>query len=451
MRINSNITAYITNNALLRNEGLYSASTKKLSSGYKITSASDNPTGYAIAGRMREQLRALERADVNATTGKSFLETADGAIDEINSMIQRLNELAVKSANGLMSKDDRKLVQDEVEQLKQEITRISETTELNDQFLLDGSFENTGYCTNDKTVSVDHYNEKVDTNTTPSIQIAESVNVANGQLTVETSGFPGTSGTVTMTFHYPKYYRECDPPISVGGTDYENEAVISGLYKDSSGRGSLKIAADGSQYITVNGSNGESMTIKISPSTAGDVGYTSMDLDGDGTDEAVRNIFTAAGAPTNYSAIDVIGSASIPTLTFELTGKGAMTLQVGANEEEKINVELPNLSLERLDLDDLDMTSQTASLHAINKLNEALKYVSSARSKLGACENRVENALSFLASSTENLNSAMSRIEDTDMAAEMTQYASYQVLTQAATSMLAQANQAPQQMLQLLQ
>ncbi|MBR2186988.1 MAG: flagellin, partial [Lachnospiraceae bacterium] len=146
MHINSNITALITNNSLLRNESAFSLSTGKLSSGYKINTAGDDPTGYAISGRMRQQLDALKRADVNATTGKSVLETADGALSEVTEMLQRLNELAIKASNGTMSASDRSDIQREVDQLTDEIQRISDQIELNGQKLLDGHLENHGYC-----------------------------------------------------------------------------------------------------------------------------------------------------------------------------------------------------------------------------------------------------------------------------------------------------------------
>ena len=148
MKINSNITAYITNNALKINERDYSKSNRKLSSGYKINVAGDDPTGYAVSGRMRKMIRALERCDTNAVNGQSVCETADGALGEITNIIQRLNELAVKSANGVMTPDDRSYVENEAEELRKEIDKIASTTEFDGQPLFDGGFVNSGYTDN---------------------------------------------------------------------------------------------------------------------------------------------------------------------------------------------------------------------------------------------------------------------------------------------------------------
>ena len=427
MRINSNITAYITNNALLRNENNFGLSTEKLSSGYKINKAGDDPTGYAISNRMRLQLAALDSAEVNATTGKSALETADAALTEVTNMIQRMNELAVKAANGTLSPNDRQTIQDEVDQLTKEIDRITDQTELNERKLLDGSMERTGYCTNNPLVKIDSYSDATRSGGYTLSNISETV--SGNTLTVTVAGFPTSTDSVTMTYEYPKYYDEQKP--SLNGSNVIGTAVTTGLYKDSAGRGSVKICADGSQYITVNGTDGESLTLFLAPTAIN-------------TTDVVENRNGVDYAKKEYSV-------NIPDAKIDLTGKGEMLLQVGANEEQKIKCTLPKITLERLDIDDIDMTTAKGATAAIEKLTTALAYVNEARSTIGAYQNRVEMTLSYLASNTENLNSALSRIKDTDMADEMTNYANQQILVQAATSMLAQANQAPQEALQLLQ
>ena len=432
MHINSNITALITNNSLLRNESAFALSTGKLSSGYKINTAGDDPTGYAISGRMRQQLDALKRADVNATTGKSVLETADGALGEVTEMLQRLNELAIKASNGTMSASDRSDIQREVEQLTGEIQRISDQIELNGQKLLDGHLENHGYCETNENVRVEEYNDKTNAGIY-TISVEENVTTTTNakgdtvaKLEIRISGFPDASSSVTWpAIDYPGYF---DPELKEGG--YEGKAVTNSRF-ESPTNGSVKICEDGSQYITMKGPNGEELNLFFNSKA---VTKTTVPCIKDGN----------AYSMETYSINET-------DLKINLTGEGAMDLHIGANEEEVIECSLPRISLERLDIDNLSVKTQASAQESIDRVTYALSYVSSARSQIGAYTNRVEHSISYLAASNENLSSAMSRIQDTDMAEEMTNYASQQILVQAATSMLAQANQAPQQALQLIQ
>lgn len=445
MQINSNITAVITNNSLLRNESAFALSTGKLSSGYKINTAGDDPTGYAISGRMRQQLEALKRADINATTGRSVLDTADGALSEVTDMIQRLNEIAIKASNGTMSANDRADMQNEVEQLTAEIERISGQIELNGKKLIDGSLENHGYCENNKNIHVEEYNDKVKAGgiNLYNFSLTEEIIVEDGKqkLHVVADNLPeswglnpanttGNKGKIEMKLDYPSYIDYEKKKIVGNSSDKEDlgEEVSAGTYVDGT-RGSVKICEDGSQFITLKGANGESLTLAL--------------------DKEVTKPQDSTPEEGKYHSRSF--NVNEPNIKLTITGEGAMDLHIGANEEEMIKCSIPKMSLKRLDLDDLDVGTMAGAQNAIDRITRALSYVSSTRSRIGAYTNRVEHSLSYLAASTENLTAAMSRIQDTDMAEEMTNYASQQILVQAATSMLAQANQAPQQALQLIQ
>ncbi|MCR5627187.1 MAG: hypothetical protein K6F99_07705 [Lachnospiraceae bacterium] len=441
MKINSNITAYLTNNALRNNETAFALSTNRLSSGFKINKAGDDPTGYAITGRMRAQLDALDKCDINGTTGVSMIETAEGAMSEIQSMVQRLNELAVKAANGTLSENDRGLIQDEVAQLTEEIERIGETTELNNQHLLNGNFEDTGYCNDSAYVYVDKYSSETgagDYNITIT-QAAAQPNSTNTGYTQELTiaGFPDSTDSQSITLEFPQYIdpEKGDAVGWAGG-------ITTGLYESGDGMTSVKIAADGSQYITVRGENREELTLKIDASR-----FTVNNL----VAEIPSEKNDGKTYQTKIPVYELDSKINGQSLEYTLNGKGAMALQIGAREQEKINVTIPQISLDRMDIDGLDLTTEASATHAIDRINNALAYVSKSRSSLGAYQNRIESNLSYIGSSSENLTTAYSRIKDTDMAEEMTKYANLQVLTQASTSMLAQANQAPQQALQLLQ
>ncbi len=442
MRINNNVTAYVTNNALLNSENAFTISTRKLSSGFKINTAGDDPTGYAISGRIKMQLAALDRAKTNTTTGISMLETAEGTVAEIQDMVQRMNELAVKAANGTLSENDRSDIQKEVDQLAEEIDRIMETSELNERKLLDGTFENTGYCESSPYISVDSYNDRTKTGPyTMKITMDDPVQTDGGytQKITVSGTFPKDPSTHTLNISYPQYY---DPERPYD--DSSITGVTLGLYQDPAGNGSLKIAEDGTHYITVRSDAGEEVTLKIMgeqmESTAYEMKASKELPDGRIRDYTVKmNIFKPS---TEINDKDQ---------NYTITGKGAMRLQIGANEDENIAVSLPKMSLERLDLDGIDVSTEAAATHAIERINNALAYTTEARARIGAFQNRAERAISYIDTSSENLTTSYSRIHDTDMSEEMTTYANYQVLTQAATSMLAQANQAPQQALQLLQ
>ncbi|XME02057.1 flagellar hook-associated protein FlgL [Lachnospiraceae bacterium C1.1] len=432
MKINSNITAYLTNNALKINERNNAASNRRLSSGYKINVAGDDPTGYAVSGRMKKMIRALERCDTNAVNGQSVCETADGALSAITDIIQRMNELAVKGANGVLTSADRGYIQTEAEQLRNEIDRISNTAEFEGQALFDGTFVNKGY-TNNKDIKVTGYSDETVIDSNTSVTISEAIN--NGKIEITVNGLDFCDGTTTaISVDYPLYYdseKLSGVDLDADGVE-DSTGVSSGLYTDANGN-SVKIDADGNQYITINGTNGESISFMVRADS--DI------LTYNNTREPIDNITYCVSEPSFTST----------TIELTLTHDGAMRIQTGGNENDYIDMTLPSMSSIMLDLDDIDLSTEAGASAGIQKAKNALEYVNQARSRIGAYQNRIENSISFIAEATLNLENAVSRIEDTDMAEEMTNFTNYQVLVQAATSMLAQANESPQTALQLLQ
>lgn len=384
MRINYNVSAMLSNNALANNDNLLAQSLERLSSGLKINHAKDNPAGLAMAKRMNAQIEGISVANQNASDGISIIETADGAMTEVSEMLQRINELAIKSANGIMSDSDRETVQDEVAQLKEEITRISEVTEFNGQKLLNGEFELKGYVYGNLDVKVSSYSKEV-----PAKEyIIDSLTIVKEVV----------DGTETGK------YIVSDKQLGDGFYDPDNmTAEMNG------------------NLLTLKGANDFELTLDL----------TGLDLE--------QNL-TAAGDEVTLS-----------NLTIDATGIGAMRLQIGANEGQVLAVEIPAISLRNMGIEDLDVSTKEGALDAIDAIDGAIKYVSSVRGKLGAYQNRLESTVNSLDVTSENMTAAYSRIMDVDMAEEMTNYTTYQVLTQAGTSMLAQANERPSQVLQLLQ
>ena len=382
MRINYNVSAMLSNNALANNDNLLAQSLERLSSGLKINHAKDNPAGLAMAKRMNAQIEGLSKANDNANDGISVIETADGAMTEISEMLQRMNELAIKAANGPMSDSDRETVQDEVSQLKEEVTRISETLEFNGQKLLNGEFELKGYVYGDLDVKVSEYSKEVPAKKYTINEISIEKEMINGE---ETGNYIVTKLDIGNEF-------------PAGAT-----AQVS---KDN--------------LLTIKGANGFEMTLDLSK----------IDLE---------------------KSLENQTDVTIQNLTVDITGIGAMRLQVGANEGQVLAVEIPAISLRNMGIENLDVSTKEGALKGIEDIDKAVKYVSDVRGRLGAYQNRLESTVNSLDVTSENMTAAYSRIMDIDMAEEMTNYSTYQVLAQAGTSMLAQANQRPSQVLQLLQ
>ena len=383
MRINYNVSAMISNNALSNSEDLLARSLERLSSGLKINHAKDNPAGLAMGKRMNAQIEGLSVANQNTSDGISIIEIADGALAEVSEMLQRMNELAVKAANDVNTDEDRQTIQEEITQLKEEITRIAETTQFNGQPLLNGEFDFKGY-TNNLEVKVNSYSKDVTVKEYTITSITLTKEIVNGQ---ETGNYLVDLNNLDL------------------GTDFPAGATVS--TKDN--------------LVTIKGADGFEMVLDVSG-----VNF--------GTAQSVT--FSEAG-----------GNA----LMIDATGIGAMRLQVGANEGQILAVDIPTISLQNMGIENVDVSTADGAVDGIQRLDGAIKYVSKVRGRLGAYQNRLESTVNSLDVTSENMTSAYSRIMDVDMAEEMTYYTTYQVLTQAGTSMLAQANERPSQVLQLLQ
>lgn len=375
MRINYNVSAVLANNALKKNDNILSDTMARLSSGLKIVNAKDNPSGLAMANRMHTQIEGLTGAAENANDAISVIQVADGTLGEIHDMLQRLNELCVKSSTGTLTPEDREMIDEEARQLTDEIARIAAETEFNGQKILDGSFDLRGY-TNDVDVKVAYYGN----DTRSGDYTIGSVNIvrdANGEIDIDAS--------------------------TVSGITYQDGAA--GIPVTD-----VKITSADGDIITITGSNGFELKLEF------------------------KN-----------------GATSATNLELQLTGFGAMDMQIGANEGQQIGVRIPKISLENMGISKLDLTTAEDAKIGIDKVKNAIAYISSARSGLGAYQNRLEHTVTSLDIAHENMTSAYSQIMDADMAKEMTEYTTLQVLTQASMSMLAQANERPAQALQLLQ
>ncbi len=420
LKINYNVSAMIANNSLKLNDGKLSTALERLSSGYKINSAKDDAAGLAISRRMNAQIKGLKAASQDAKDGVSVIEIADGALSEVHDILQRMNELAVKAANGTLSSGqtingeyvsgDRDAIQAEIAQLAEEIDRIGQTTEYNSQKLFTGEFDLKGY-TNVLELKVDKYSD------------------------------------VMM---YGEY-------------EFKIEAADLEFIEDKDGIVSLK-KFNGSEHnkVEVTRPDGKKEDYHIS----GDMYH--LRFKGDDGDEFTLDITAFCKSMTDNKTTN---SDETITHKFEvtdevpvkmnLTGYGAMTFQIGANESQTLDIRFEKLSMETLgfkyqDSDQtkdmcLDCSTENGATRAIDQIKDAIEQISLMRSRLGAYQNRLEHTQTNLETSDENMTAAYSRIMDTDMAEEMSNYSNLQIVSQAATAILTQANERPSQMLQLLQ
>ncbi|MCM1325787.1 MAG: hypothetical protein NC094_05475 [Bacteroidales bacterium] len=377
MRINYNVSAMLSNNSLANNDSRLAASLERLSSGLKINHAKDNPAGLAMAKRMNAQIVGLSTASENANDGISVIEIADGALTEVADMLQRMNELCVKASTGTLGEDDRKTIQDEITQLKEEIDRVADTTEFNGQKLLNGEFERKGYC-NEADIRVSYC----------------SVELPAGKYKI------GTLQKDPLRFFpavpTPDGYN--DFPVSdLGDPDDPDNPGYPAQIKDD--------------LLTITGDNGFEMQLDMTDAGTGE--YTDVEI--------------------------------------EIMDIGSLRLQVGANEGQVLEVSIPAMTARNMGIEKLDVSTAESAKYGIEQVKGAIQFVSRVRGRLGAYQNRLESTVNSLDITNENMTAAYSRIMDVDMADEMIQYTTNQVLTQAGTSMLAQANERPSQVLQLLQ
>ena len=408
MVIQHNLTAMNANRMLNVTTSAQSKSAEKLSSGYKINRAADDAAGLSISEKMRKQIRGLTQASSNAQDGVSAVQTAEGALTEVHSMLQRMNELAVQSANGTNSQSDRKAIQDEIDQLTSEIDRVSETTKFNETYLLKGdstkaakaNFMKSDYAIKDGTKLYLEGETNADKNLTGN-ELKEAI-ASGAKIYTETAGANKQDKNTTST-------------LAVKGSDY---AYVTKLY-DKKGN-----AVTAEQIIAKKAA--------------------------DGTDAATDGYFTSEGG--KGVAVKAADAATF-TEAYDVNGAISFSLHVGADSaaDNKIEVKIESMSAAGIGVKGLNVSTEDDATAAIDRIAEAVQKVSSQRSTLGAAQNRLEHTIANLDNVVENTTSAESRIRDTDMAQEMVNYSKNNILAQAGQSMLAQANQSNQGVLSLLQ
>ena len=504
MVVQHNMQAANANRMLNVTTSAQSKSTEKLSSGYRINRAADDAAGLTISEKMRKQIRGLDQASTNAQDGVSSVQTAEGALTEVHSMLQRMNELATQAANGTNSKDsDRQAIQDEIEQLTTEIDRVSETTKFNETYLLKGE-------AGTKTINMKAHDAGLKGTLTDNgdgtatfvmdtLNAGDKVSIGGKNYTIG-----GTSDDLESAFG--KNGLDIDTKhqdISVNGTTYKYYAdtvtttdgnkITAGYYsadpstlanqaaatatgvngKVTADLAALKTNAPAGSTITV---GTKTVTLMKDDGTKGGTASDGID-DTDTTVISKKKAYELAskellkanqigdtkgsakvGVGNTATAIDLTngtGTFQIQTGSAEVANSLAFSLHVGADADmtNKIQVNIDAMDSASLGIKGLNVKddSGNAATYAVDAISDAISKVSSQRSSLGAVQNRLEHTINNLDNVVENTTSAESRIRDTDMAEEMVNYSKNNILAQAGQSMLAQANQSNQGVLSLLQ
>ena len=537
MIVQHNMQAINTNRQLGITTGNLSKSTEKLASGYRINRAADDAAGLAISEKMRSQIRGLDQASTNAADGISMIQTAEGALNESHSILQRMRELCVQAANGTETDEDRGNIQDEIEQLQEELDRIASDTEFNEMKLLDGSLSanavggsNSGpkfgvydtalkaFVTSDiKSVGVRVANDaaaggesaiwnaggteltihlaenmtytqseideliqnaKQEDSTATGTPAKVEVNLKYGSLTADTATANGTAVTVAgkkaestkVDLADANYVGADEITIKANRYGDDNNIKIDIKFDAKEGQETCSITTAATYNANGSLANAGGYTLKLQSGKE----YTEEDIETllaqAGLDMEVT--LSSSGNPDEPNTIFITDSTVTKSVTLangaglgdedaylgeakygtQAGGRGII-LQVGANEGQTMSFSIEDMSATALGVNDsnVNLSTQTGASRSLGKIDDAIAKVSKQRSLLGAVQNRLEHTIANLDNTAENLQAAESGIRDVDMAAEMVTMSKYNILQQAGQSMLAQANQATQGVLSLLQ
>ena len=467
MVVQHNLTAMNANRMLGITTGQQAKSSEKLASGYRINRAADDAAGLTISEKMRKQIRGLDRASTNAQDGVSAVQTAEGALTEVHSMLQRMNELAVQASNGTNSVGDRQALQNEIAQLTTEIDRVAETTKFNETYLLKGD----GTTIKEYMKAHDAGLKGTMTETLDSATFVIDELKSGQSVTIGGKGYTVGSTLKEMTDKFTKDVKAENDTITIDGKKFK---IIADAGTTNLDKGEIKVADIATvlkplikETSVVEFADGTKMT------------GLGADADKDGVSDVDSSVITAAKAydlmedelekANNIGVSNADGDKAtvqhnvakgkvdftISKGYADVSQKLSFNLQVGADADmtNKIIVDVNAMDSAYLGVKGLNIADDTgvAATYAVDAISDALAKVSEQRSALGAVQNRLEHTIANLDNVVENTTASESRIRDTDMAEAMVEYSKNNILAQAGQSMLAQANQATQGVLALLQ
>jgi len=536
MIVQHNLTAMNANRQLGISTSALAKSTEKLSSGYRINRAADDAAGLAISEKMRSQIRGLDQASTNASDGISMIQTAEGALNESHSILQRMRELCVQAANGTETDEDRGNIQDEIEQLQEELDRIASDTEFNEMKLLDGSLSASSVGGTESGPKYGVYDDTLKAFVTSDIEEVTVNIAADAAVGGESAIWDGNGKDLTIHLASNMTYTQSEideliqnakqedttadatpakvevnlkyGSLTADATTVGGDPTVAGVKADSGEETIATANFVGADTIRIKANRyGEDNNIKILIKFDAKAGEDECEITTAATYTAVGKLDTAAGytlrlqSGKEYTEEDIEALLAEAGLSMDVTlsssgapdepntvfitdsnetvelqlenGEGlgdedaylgeakygvqaggrGIILQVGANEGQTMSFSIENMSATALGVNDsnVDLSTQTGASNSLGKIDNAIAKISKQRSLLGAVQNRLEHTIANLDNTAENLQAAESGIRDVDMASEMVTMSKYNILQQAGQSMLAQANQATQGVLSLLQ
>ncbi|QOR35375.1 flagellin [Clostridium sp. 'deep sea'] len=488
MRINHNLMAMNANRYLSATGSKQSKSLEKISSGLRINTAADDAAGLAISEKMRAQISGLEQASDNALDGISLIQTAEGALQETHSILQRMRELAVQSSNDTNTQSERDEIQKEVDELAKEITRIANNTEFNSKKISNGGLTdgkigevkfhigaNTGQDISLSLSAMDAKTLGVSRDVLGATVAAGAVKVSSVELGTTTGTAVVDGASLALTADNSPDKAEWDIASLGNGTLALASTNDTSLYNDYKINivGGAAVAASidhDAKTITLTLENNQAFAALNTAMTNAGIDLTAAGTGAAGVtdknDVAATTLGVGAGeVKLTFNSEEMVVKNDVESVTFTSAANNGVTLNfdgttLDSTVDATVDIKLDSASAATFAAGELDqgahtaagvnISSQPAASAAITTIEDAIIKVSAERSKLGAYQNRLEHTINNLNTTTENLQASESRIRDVDIASEMMNYTKLNILQQAAQSMLAQANQAPQGVLQLL-
>ncbi|WP_458458718.1 flagellin N-terminal helical domain-containing protein [Pseudobutyrivibrio sp.] len=489
MVVQHNMQAANASRMLNITSGNQAKSTEKLSSGYRINRAADDAAGLSISEKMRKQIRGLDQASTNAQDGVSAVQTAEGALTEVHSMLQRMNELAVQASNGTNSESDRSSIQDEINQLTTEIDRVAETTKFNETYLLKGANGTKDIIINAHDAGLDGtltQNATKATFTMNALAMGDKVTIGGTEYEIGVSGDDATAQlnnalkVIGAKDKNGTDVIQAGDVLTIDGKSYTIDGSTTDVSQSKISMTKLSSFANSGSTITYNGKSATMFStaagadvdpknrVLITASKAYSMIASELKAASSIGADAVVNVEAAKKAGTTDTVAKTLDgklasdtdikdkkvSFSFTKGTAKVANELSFNLHVGSDADmtNKIGVTIENMSSASLGVKGLNVSDATgkAATYAIDAIADAVAKVSEQRSSLGAIQNRLEHTIANVDNVVEYTNAAESRIRDTDMADEMVNYSKNNILQQAGQSMLAQANQSTQGVLSIL-
>jgi len=459
--INHNLGSMSALAALNQNQNALQGMLKQLSTGKQINSAADNAAGYAISQKMQSQIEGLNQASQNSQDGISLIQTASGALDQTQSILQRMRQLSVQSSNDTNTVQDRQNLQSEVTQLTQQIDNISNTTQFNTKDLLNGGAGLQTTITQQVAGANINWLSVVGGSSATQLGTLGVTAATAATSATQTYTLAATAGAQNITINghtlsYTATGTAATDAATLGSLINSNSSLLGASASVSSGALTITNSDVGSASKLTVGAAANALTVAAvtASSNGSDATLTSTGLPA-GSYVATGNLINVTSGTYSGMQLQLNGgvmssTAGSNTASIDVTGNGVMNFQIGANQGQTMSVSIQNMSSAALGVNNVNITSSSGAAAAISTIDTALQTVTAQQANLGAYQNRLQDSIANVDTSSQNLTTAQAGITDTNMASAMASFTKDNVLQQAAISMLAQANQQPQLVLKLL-